>query len=237
MTLTQLQVSARYKCGPTITSAEYPDAALNASINEWYRTILSWVMLQSGIWEFKGNSAVTDLIANQSEYVLPTDLIIFNRAELKYAGASNFVKANRIDDKSVESAFANGTISEATTVSQPRYRMFDNSIFVYPAPSADSAGGLSIEFLEDITDLASGTDVPNLNPLIHKAISIGAAYDFCISQEMFTKANAIWVQMFGRTTRSTEPSTESLKWQIEQLAAQRDRSERGRLNPRGTSFR
>ncbi len=236
MNLTSLRSSARGKVGPTITSVEYPDANVDASLNEWYRTVLSWVMLASGIWEFKGNMATADLVGGQNEYVLPSNMIWLNRVEIKYPNSTSFVKASRLDDKSTESAFKNGSIDQGSEA-YPVFRPFDNSIFIYPAPLTAMVGGLAIEICEDITDLAAGADVPNLNPLIHKALAIGAAYDYCVANEMYNKANVFKTDIFGRTTRSSEPSHEALKTQIEELAAQRDRSVRGRLTPRATSFR
>lgn len=236
MNLASLQASTRRKIGPAVTSVEYPDVDLNASLNEWYRTVLSWVILQTGIWEFQADMLTADLHSGQNEYVLPNGFIILNRVELKYATATSFVKATRLDDKSTELAFQNGSIVSASEAN-PRYRTFDNSIFLYPAPLADSVGGLVIEIVKDVADMSAAGDLPNLNPLVHRLLATGAAYDFCIANELQTRADRLRQDIYGRATRSTEPAMDSLKAQAEALAAQRDRSARGRLTPRATSFR
>lgn len=234
-TLSTLMSSARRKIAPTLTSTDYPDVDLKADLNEWYRTILSWVILASGTWEFQSDMETTNLVTSQVEYVLPTGTINLNRVEIKYPNSTSYVIATRLDDKSTSDAFQNAAPQQAA-IGTPKYRVFDNSIFIYPAPTAGVTNGLAIEIAKDITDLASSGDVPNLNPLIQTALAVGAAYNFCASNEMPRKAQMLWQQLFGRTTRSLEPSKEALKTQIEDLAAQRDKSVRGRMTPRNTSY-
>lgn len=235
MTLTQLRASTRRKISfQSTASAKYLDADLDANLNEWYRTIAGWIFEASGIWEFSGDMLTTDLVDDQAEYVFPATLVGINRVEVKYANSTEYVEANRIDDKQVEgAAFGNGEIPFGSTGS-PVFRLFDNSLFLYPVPTDNSTNGLRIELMEDITDLSAGGDIPIVNPLIHRALAIGAAWEYCSTLEQPRRASMLWNQLFGRPGGSPE---ESLKHQIQMLASQRDRSVKQRIIPRRTSFR
>lgn len=234
MDLTALRASARRKISfQSSASAKYGTTDLDASLNEWYRLVTGWVVLASGIWEFNGEASTTNLVQNQVEYVLPTGLISLGRVEILYPNQSDYVTATRIDDKQVEEgAFANGEIPLGSEGS-PVFRVFDNSIFIYPKPSAAVTNGLRIELVEDLTDLSSTTDIPNLNPLIHRVLSLGAAYDYLVTTEAQRKASSYYNQIFG----SYEGDKRSLKSQIEALAAQRDRTTKPRIIPRQVSYK
>lgn len=234
MDLTALRASARRKVSfQSSASAKYGTTDLDANLNEWYRLVISWVVLATGIWEFQGEVSTANLVQNQVEYVLPTRLVALNRVELLYPNQSSYVTATRIDDKQVEDgAFGNGSISIGSE-GAPVFRVFDNSIFIYPKPSANVTNGIRIELVEDLTDLSSGTDEPNLNPLIHRVLSIGAAYDYLVTTEAQRKASSYYTQIFG----SYEGDKRSLKSQIEALAAQRDRTTKPRIIPRQVSYK
>lgn len=234
MDLTALRASARRKVSfQTSASAKYGTTDLDANLNEWYRLVVSWVVLATGIWEFQGEVSTANLVMSQNEYVLPTGLIALNRVELLYPNQSDYVTATRIDDKQVEiGAFGNGEIPLGTE-SSPVFRVFDNSVFIYPAPSAAVTNGIRIELIEDLTDLSSSSDSPNLNPLIHRVLSLGAAYDYLVTTEAQRKASSYYNQIFG----AYEGDKRSLKSQIEALAAQRDRTTKPRIIPRAVSYK
>lgn len=234
MQLSAIRASARRKISlqPSVQQ-KYTDADLDANINEWLSEVTSWIMEATGIWEFNGQMWTADLVQGQSEYVLPISSVMLNRVELKYPGQSGFALARRIDDKQVEGqALANGQISQAAD-GAPLFRVFDNSIVVYPTPNAGVVGGMKIETMEDITQLTSASDIPNLNPLFHKALAIGAAYEYHATLENGRKAAALWNRLVGKF----EGDTSSLKYQIQNLAAMRDRTTKPRIIPRKTSYR
>lgn len=234
MTLTTLRASARRKISfQSTAAAKYTDADIDANLNEWYREIMSWVFAATGIWEFGGEVSTTNLVQDQNEYVLPSDMVILNRVEVLYPGQTSYVQARRIDDKQVEgSAFANGTIPVGSEGS-PVYRLFDNSLFLYPAPSAAVTNGLKVEVMEDITELSSGSDVPNLNPLMHKILAIGAAYEYCSTNGHERKADRLSRRIFGRF----EGDSSGLKTQLENLVSSRDRSVKPRIIARRQSYK
>lgn len=234
MNLTALRASARRKISFQATASQkYLDVDLDANLNEWYRTVVGWVMAASGIWEFNGEVYEGDLVNGQAEYVFPVSFVLVNRIEIKYSGSDDYVVATRIDDKQVTGAFGNNELSVGSTA-KPVFRLLDNSLFLYPVPTANSTDGIRIEVLDEITDLSSGSDIPNLNPLCHKVLAIGAAYEYCQTLEQFRKASSLLSQILGRPGGSPE---ESLKHQIETLASMRDRTVKQRIIPRVSNYR
>lgn len=232
--LTALRASARRKISHELTSSDYSDANVDADLNEWYREFIVWALETTGIWEIRGEQAFSNFVQDQIEYVLPTgDFIILNRVEVKYPNATRYVKARRLDDKQVDNeAFINGEIASATE-SNPVYRVFDNSLFIYPKPSAAVTSGISMEYLKDITDLATGTDLADINPLVRKGLAIGAAYEYASTNEMDRLASRLLRRLLG----NGEGDTNSIKYEVQLLAAQRDRSVKQQFVPRRQSFR
>jgi len=234
MDLTALRASARRKISfQSTAAAKYATADLDANLNEWYREVVSWVFAATGIWEFQGEMSTANLVQSQVEYVLPTDMVVLNRVEILYPNQTDYVVARRIDDKQVEhEAFANAELSAASE-GYPVFRVFDNSIFIYPAPSAAVTSGLKIEVMNDITELSATTDYPNLNPLVHKILAVGAAYEYCSTNGHERKADRLMKRIMGRF----EGDPSGLKTQVENLASSRDRTTKPRLIPRRQSFK
>ena len=233
MTLTQLYADTRRNVSLQLTSTDFSDAEILVALNKWYRLVTGWAINASGIWEYSGEISKTDLVQNQSEYPFASTVVAINRVAIKYPNSTNYVYAERIDDLETKDAFENGSISRGSEAA-PVFREFGNSIFIYPKPSANVTSGLSIETIEDITELTSGSDVPNLNPLVHQILSIGAACDYCDSEEMYSKGTRLERRIFGRPGGD---GRDGLRYLVEELAANRDRTTRSRFIPRRTSFR
>lgn len=233
MNLTALRASARRKISYQAGSTKYPDTDLDANLNEWYRLCLGWMVLASGRWEVSGDTITTNLAISQSEYTLPSTTIRVHRVEVLYPDATDYVPATVVDDQSVPNdAFANSDINLGS-VANPVVRFFDNSIFLYPAPTANVTNGLKVEVITDITDLSSGSDIPAEIPvLLHRTLATGAAYDFCSTHDLPRKADRLYREIFGRY--DGDPG--ALKTQVEQLAAQRDRITRRRFVPRFNDY-
>lgn len=232
MNLTSLRTDTLRKISYQLTTSDYPTTHIDANLNNWYRQCVAWTMMASGIWEFNGEQYTTDLVEDQVEYVLPT-FVALNRVEIKYPNSTRYVLASRIDDQETFSAFRNGDIDRGSEGS-PMFREFDNSIFIFPASSAAVTDGLAIETIKDITDLSDGSDAPNLNPLVHQILSSGAALDFCEGNELYKKANMLRLRIFGQPGGD---GSDGLKYLLEKLASNRDRTARTQVRPRTRSYK
>lgn len=217
MQLSELQTDARYLVSPQLTSTDYPDADLNRNINIWYRRALGWIFTVMGSWSASEEFATTDSVIGQTEYPCPTNLLRLSSVEFKYDAAGEFVKGTSFDKKEVGIALGNNTLVGASTT-DPFYRMGDKSIFIYPAFTSVVTGGIRIEYNKDVTNLSSGTDVPDLLSPLHPILSTGAAYQFCLAKEMRNKAEELRRIIFGIPGF---PET-CLKFELESLYARRD---------------
>jgi len=145
-------------------------------------------------WDFNSQIATTSLVANQQEYRFPTSILKIKRVEITYDG-TNWYKAEPMD------LAERGSVSDSTTVNndfdttEPFYDTTDNSLFLYPIPTAASSSGLKIWYEEEITELSATTDEPNIPELYQRILSFGASLDYAIKEELTTKINIITIQL------------------------------------------
>lgn len=235
MTLAELRTRSRAKVSKDLTSSDYSDSQVDADLNESYREVLGWAILAAGIWEFRGEMSTHLLVKNQNEYVLPSsDFMQINRVEVKYYGATEYVKAVRIDDKQVDfAAFQNGTIGFGDKT-RPVYRLLDDSLFIYPPEDTqDATAGLAIEYTRDVTDLVSSSDKPNLPTIVQRALPALAALRYCDAEDMAQKHRRLMREIYG----DYDQDPKSIKYQVEELIRNRDRSVKTSIKPRQRSYR
>ena len=128
-------------------------------------------------WDFQGEIATSDLVSSQQEYVFPTDILKFKRAEISYDGTTwRRLKIRDIND--------NPRQTDSTTVGQEFYQtdpeidLHDSSIFLFPIPDANVTGGIKIWYEKKATDLSAVTDQPAFVEAYHNGLSHGAAVDY-----------------------------------------------------------
>lgn len=179
-----------------------------------------WVLESMGWnWEDKLEFSTTNLVEDQSEYVLPLTILRLKRVEVKYPGSTVYVKATLFDDLNTDQALGNSELVGASEA-HPQFRVGDRSIFLYPAPSATVSAGLRIETVEDVTDLSTGTDIPDLPVVLHRLLSAGAAHDYALAKEMTTKKTNLYREIYG--TPGIIGS--GLKYQLESIYSRRENS-------------
>lgn len=196
MQLSDLQTDTRYLISPQLTATDYPNTDLNRNINRWYRRTIGWVFAAMGKWSATEDFAYTDSVIGQTEYPFPTNLLRLNRIEFKYDASGQYVLGKGFHEKQVTAGLGDNTLLGSSTA-DPYYRLGDNSMFIYPAFTAVVPAGIRIEFEKDVTDLSSGTDIPDLLSVVHQILSVGAAYDFALAKEMRLKAEELRRLIFG----------------------------------------
>lgn len=155
----------------------YANADLDASINSYYQMFVNEILAAMDDWDFQGEIATTNLVANQQEYVFPTDILKIKRIEISYDG-TNWRNATRFDISD------RGNQSDATSVNNefstdsPFVDIYDNSLFLYPSPTTNVTGGLKIWYLKEATDLSAATDEPAIQEAYQKGLCYGAAKDW-----------------------------------------------------------
>jgi len=174
--------------GITDTS-QYPIVQFIRNANVWYRKAGSWIKGASGTWEYDDSNwtdlpeATTTLVATQQDYSLDVVMQEVERVEVKDS-KGNYYQLTPLDQSQIKGT----ALSEFyETDGLPKYydiRGF--SIFLYPAPAAASvttSEGLKIYFSRDIKEF-SVTDTstePGFNHDYHRIVSLGSAYDYCLS--------------------------------------------------------
>lgn len=174
MTLVELRAFARFLTNTNSTT--YTDTDLDASLNSYYDIFTAEILDSMDEWDFSADTATTDLLASQQEYVLPTDILKIKRVEISYDGTT-WNLANPMDVNERGSATDTTSIASDFSTSTPYYDLMDASIMIYPLPTAAVTAGLKIWYEKDPTVL-TGTMAPTIAKPFHKGLCYGAAKDF-----------------------------------------------------------
>jgi hypothetical protein len=188
--------------GVTISaSGSYLLTDFTRNANERMRQI--WALIfesQSGWkWDDSNNTdlpqGVTNLVANQSKYALPSDGLIIERIECADQNGQ-FSKLQVITQEQIQEAYP----EFMSTASNPMYaKLLGTTVELYPAPSYNSTGGLKVYFTRDVVefDHADTTKTPGFASPFHQMVAIGAALDFAMSRGMNDKIvllTGMWVE-------------------------------------------
>lgn len=204
-------------------------------MNRWYQKILSWAIPQQGEWEVNGDILYKDFEANITDYFIPAALLRIFKLEALYPNASGFVtvhpKSLQGDDYNVEG----NTSRVMDDVNNPTREVFGNILQVRPAPTSTVVNGLKLWAQLSFDDVDGTTNkVPNLPEPVKRILSIGAAADFCLANEMYSKARELRKLIYG------DPSVKDdmgIKGEIEILFANKAGDRRDGFRPRRTSYR
>lgn len=147
-----------------------------ASVNRWYQFIISEVLQAMDDWDFQGEYGTANLVASQQEYTLPSDILKIKRVEVTYDG-TNWYTASPMDLSERADATDSTSVNNDFNTAEPFYDLMDNSLFLYPIPTANSTGGLKIWYEKEGTELTN-TSEPNLPEFAQKALSYGMAMDY-----------------------------------------------------------
>lgn len=158
-------------------STSYSDADLDVAINTYYDLFATEILASMDEWDFQGEIATTDLVANQQEYVFPSDILKIKRIEITYDG-TNWYTASPMDINERGYPTDTTTLSGDFTASDPFYDLMDNSIMLYPIPTTAITAGLKIWYEKNVTQLSSVTDEPNIPRPFQKGLCYGAAKDY-----------------------------------------------------------
>ena len=177
---------------------------VTANLNRYQQKAVTVILNAQDEWDFDDPNqtdfpiATTPMVAGQRDYSFPASLKILKikRVDATYDG-TNYYEANPIDSKQIPYGVGNDTLLDTHySINFPRYDMIGNSLRLIPeATSAQvSAGGLiRIEFLREAIDFVSTdtTKVPALDTPFQPYISTGAAFEYCLRNDLVSKANGL----------------------------------------------
>jgi len=180
-------------------TSQFPIVQFIRNANNWYRKASTWIRSASSTWEYDDSNwsnlplATTTLVANQQDYALDVTVQEIERVEVLDSNG-NYQRLTPFD----QSQLTGEALSEfEETAGLPRYYdIRGNSLFLYPKPAAASvttAAGLKIYFSRDISEftVTSTSTEPGFNGDYHRLVSLGAAYDYCLSNGIEDRKNNI----------------------------------------------
>jgi hypothetical protein len=173
--------------GITDTS-QYPIVQFIRNANVWYRKASIWINEAMGTWDWDDNNWTTlmatssDLTAGTQNYNLPTGTRKINRLEV-LDNNGNYQLLSQIDKSQVGVAMDEFYETDGL----PKYYDLEGkNVLLYPAPAAaniTTSKGLKWYIVRDISPFgitATSTE-PGFDNHFHRIISMGAAYDYCLS--------------------------------------------------------
>ena len=188
MTLTQMYAKARLLLGG-ISSTEYSDANLLIAINSYDYDFITKAIMANRTWNVQGEIATANIVANQQEYLLPTDLISIKAIEvnLTSGGAENqWTKVKIVDQRTSSEALTNQQDSDDTIEYAYEVRLYDESIFFNWLPKNSVTNGLKVYYSKEATALTA-SDTPNLPNFLQIGLVYGACMDYAIETEQNTR--------------------------------------------------
>ena len=181
MNLTTLQVDTLFLSNTVV--AQYPLATIKNNINRYYDELVAFVWTCDNSWIFDEGvdylpTATTDLVANQSDYQIPsTARQVFRVSILDSNGEK--IKLKPISDKEVPEYEETG--------SPTSYRLVGRSVVLYPTPTYSKDQGVIIEMSKSVTLLDESTDEPKVEREFHRYLSYGATKDWYFSKSNINK--------------------------------------------------
>ena len=206
------------------------------NINQWYLKAIAWLLESSHKWQFDDSNytsfprAYTTMIADQNDYTLPPAVPPSGLV----GGVSTFLRLIKIavlNSAGDEVVLAHTDESEARlnemypTSGMPEvYILVGNSVKLFPAPSASMTtlvAGLFCYFERsvDLFTTADTTQEPTLPEPFHRILSLGASYDYALSQG-------------GANMNNLRQEIEALKKEMQSFQVGRNRDVRIRMSPR-----
>jgi len=155
----------------------FSDAEIQGLLDEWYRLFINEIINNLDDWDFAGEIATANVVADQQEYVFPSDILKVKRIEITYDD-TNWYNATFFDMNETNNPVGNSTdINNDFQTTDPYVGFYDNSLWLYPIPTSDVSAGIKIWYTEPITELTATTE-PSFVKAYHTGLCYGVARDY-----------------------------------------------------------
>jgi hypothetical protein len=213
-------------------STNYPLADKARNINRRYDEVVSLILQSDGRWKWDdtNNSSqptgTITLTEGTTAYAIPdTTYLTINRMEVKDVNG-NYYKIRPIHEREIRQ----GLTEFQKTAGRPLYyEKVGGFVNLYPKPSSSAAtltAGLKIYYTRDASYFVAGdtTKVPGFAAPFHRILSIGAALDYAIANELMGKISIL------------QPMLTKMESDMIQFYSTRDRDEQLNLDVRTESY-
>jgi hypothetical protein len=170
----------------------YPLLDRTRNINERYKMVWQMIFEAYGGWKFQDDNLNTVPYADQTltsgtaTYTLPTGALTINMAEIM---DSNSIWS-RLIPITEEEYNKMGADASNTTSSIPVYYMpYEDTIKLIPTPNYTVASGLRVYFDQGVSEFVytDTTKTPGFASPFHRMLSIGAALDYALANDIGNK--------------------------------------------------
>lgn len=171
-------------------TSQFPVVDFTRSANVWYRKASIWINQAVGTWPWDDSNWATlmetssDLVAGTTEYIVPTGVRKVDRLEVIDVNG-DYKRLNPLDKSQVNVSMEEFLETDGLPT---WYDLEGNYAKLYPAPGAayvTTTRGLKWYVIRDISPftITDTNTSPGFDNHFHRIISIGSAYDWCISNE------------------------------------------------------
>lgn len=215
MTIGDIANKVRFDTNTDSTS--YTDANLLINLNVWYQKVVTMILESQDESDFDDSNITATypvyerVLATRRDYAFSTAAwaavgkegaanasaaailpLKVKRLDVTYDG-SNWYKAEPIDDGEISYGMGNESITDQNFVlTNPRYDVRSNAVFVYPIPTAAqvTAGAkMRLETERNVIpftsgDLSTGTLTPGFDAPFHPIIADGASFEYAVSRQL-----------------------------------------------------
>ena len=185
MQLSDLQTQVRFLSNTDSTS--YTNDQINANLTRWAHLLTTEILDSQDEWDFQGEISTANLVANQREYVFPTDILKIKKVELKLDG-TNWYQANVVNKSDISTPYNETDIIQNFTNDKPYVTFYNGSMFIWSGTISNVTDGIRIFYSEevvgkdtdgaDITSFSTATDKPNIAEAYQRGMILGATKDF-----------------------------------------------------------
>lgn len=187
-----------------------------------------------GDWEISGDLLYSNFYSTSMDYDLPLQVLRIFKGEAMYQAGGEFVPIHFLDiQKNQEVAEGNPTRLGDDPL-HPVAELSGDLMTIRPLPETTVVNGLKLWVQMDLTSLSNASDVPDFMEPVQRALSLGAAFDYAIAEEMEKKALELKRLIYGD---SRVPEDKGVKGMVEDLYSVRSGARRDRLVTRKRSYK
>lgn len=192
LTVAQISLHVKRQFGDE-AGAQITDADVIRWVNDAQRELA----LNNNLLQVR---ATTTLVATQTEYSLPTDILTLH--SIKFKGVS-------LMGISLQEADALISTADPTTGRPTHYWMWANGLSVYPTPDSSVVDVITLYYTRQPVDVVNTTDYPELPVQYHNRIK-----EFCLAQAYELDDNLQGAQMkMGQFTQGADKLKDNESWQ------------------------
>lgn len=140
-------------------------------INDGQRQI---VMSNEGLLE---TTTTANSVADQAEYTLPTNLLIFKSVSFKGTGQVSYVQLRGMSFNEFQKHIDSWDGDTTQTGTPVVYTIYAGNLILYPIPETSISSAIKIYYTRKPTDVDSSDDTPDLPLLYHETL-----VKYCLQQ-------------------------------------------------------